>query len=85
LPAAVLLPQLPAEALPVLLAYAAIGGVYLLVVPLGLMLWLNSRWHRMGRFERVGVYGLVFLFFPGLILFAPFLNFRMAGQGTGVL
>jgi len=23
----------------------------------------------------------VFLFFPGLILFAPFLNLRMAGQG----
>jgi NAD(P)H-quinone oxidoreductase subunit L len=24
----------------------------------------------------------VFLFFPGLILFAPFINLRMAGQGT---
>lgn len=84
MPAAVLLPQLPAEVLPVLLAYVVIGGAYLLVVPLGLMLWLNRRWHVMGRFERVGVYGLVFLFFPGLILFAPFLNFRMAGQGTGV-
>lgn len=84
MPAAVLLPQLPAEVLLVLLAYVAIGGAYLLVVPLGLMLWLNRRWHVMGRFERVGVYGLVFLFFPGLILFAPFLNFRMAGQGTGV-
>jgi len=23
----------------------------------------------------------VFLFFPGLILFAPFLNFRLQGQG----
>jgi NAD(P)H-quinone oxidoreductase subunit L len=24
---------------------------------------------------------MVFLFFPGLILFAPFINLRMAGQG----
>jgi NAD(P)H-quinone oxidoreductase subunit L len=24
----------------------------------------------------------VFLFFPGLILFAPFINLRMAGQGS---
>lgn len=83
MPAADLLSQLPAGALPVVLAYVTLAGIYLLVVPLGLMLWLNRRWHRMGRFERVGVYGLVFLFFPGLILFAPFLNFRMAGQGTG--
>ena len=30
--------------------------------------------------ERLGVYGLVFLFFPGLILFAPFINLRMAGH-----
>jgi NAD(P)H-quinone oxidoreductase subunit L len=24
---------------------------------------------------------LVFLFFPGLVLFAPFLNLRLSGQG----
>jgi NAD(P)H-quinone oxidoreductase subunit L len=42
---------------------------------------MNRRWTVMGRIERTGVYGLVFLFFPGLILFAPFLNLRMAGQG----
>jgi NAD(P)H-quinone oxidoreductase subunit L len=35
----------------------------------------------MGKIERTAIYGLVFLFFPGLILFAPFLNLRMAGQG----
>ena len=26
---------------------------------------------------------MVFLFFPGLVLFAPFLNFRLRGQGDG--
>ena len=34
-----------------------------------------------GKLERTGIYGLVFLFFPGLILFAPFVNLRMQGQG----
>ena len=42
---------------------------------------MNQRWHRMGKLERLGIYGLVFLFFPGMILFAPFLNFRLSGQG----
>jgi NAD(P)H-quinone oxidoreductase subunit L len=41
-----------------------------------------KRWTVMGKLERFGVYGLVFLFFPGLILFAPFINLRMAGQGA---
>ena len=35
----------------------------------------------MGKYERLLIYSLVFLFFPGLILFAPFLNLRMRGQG----
>jgi NAD(P)H-quinone oxidoreductase subunit L len=39
-----------------------------------------KRWNVMGKYERLGVYGLVFLFFPGLILFAPFINLRMAGH-----
>ena len=69
------------DTLLVLALYAAIGGAYLVVVPLALYVWMHRRWTVMGKIERTGVYGLVFLFFPGLILFAPFLNFRMAGQG----
>jgi NAD(P)H-quinone oxidoreductase subunit L len=76
-----LLTFLTGPALPVLLAYGAIGGAYLLVMPLVLILWMNRRWHEMGKIERTAIYGLVFLFFPGLILFAPFINLRMAGQG----
>jgi NAD(P)H-quinone oxidoreductase subunit L len=64
-----------------LLSYSLLGGTYLLVVPLLLFLWMNRRWHQMGKFERTFVYGLVFLFFPGLVLFAPFLNLRLSGQG----
>lgn len=61
--------------------YALLGGGYLVVVPLLLYWWMNRRWMVMGKLERTAIYGLVFLFFPGLILFSPFLNFRLAGQG----
>jgi NAD(P)H-quinone oxidoreductase subunit L len=71
------------DTLLVLGAYAALGFAYLVVVPLALMTWMTKRWTTMGKIERTGVYGLVFLFFPGLILFAPFINLRMAGQGQG--
>ena len=71
------------DTLLVLGAYAALGFAYLVVVPLTLMAWMTKRWTTMGKIERTGVYGLVFLFFPGLILFAPFINLRMAGQGQG--
>jgi NAD(P)H-quinone oxidoreductase subunit L len=75
------LSALSSETLLVLGGYALLGGFYLLVAPLLLYFWLQRRWNVMGRIERTVVYGMVFLFFPGLILFAPFLNFRMAGQG----
>jgi NAD(P)H-quinone oxidoreductase subunit L len=75
------LSQISTQTLLVLGLYAALAGAYLVVVPLALYAWMQRRWTVMGKIERTGVYGLVFLFFPGLILFAPFLNFRMAGQG----
>ena len=61
-------------------AYAGILTIYLVVVPLSLFYWMNNRWNIMGKFERLGIYGLVFLFFPGLILFSPFLNLRFDGD-----
>ena len=61
-------------------AFAVLGVVYLLVIPLFLFYWMNNRWNVMGKLERLFIYGLVFLFFPGLVLFAPFLNLRMNGQ-----
>jgi len=69
---------------PTLLLFGLVGGLvgaYLVAVPLALYWWMSQRWTRMGKIERTAVYGLVFLFFPGLILFAPFLNFRLQGQG----
>ncbi len=63
-----------------LFAYVVLGGLYLLVVPLFLFYWMNNRWNVMGKFERLFMYGLVFLFFPGMVVFAPFLNLRMNGK-----
>ena len=76
-----LVSSIPQDTLLVILAYVLLGGLYLVVVPLVLFFWMNSRWTRMGKVERLGVYGLVFLFFPGMVVFAPFLNFRLSGQG----
>ncbi len=61
--------------------YLFLGGLYLLVIPLSLYYWMNARWNFMGKVERLLIYGMVFLFFPGMLLFAPFLNLRMYGQG----
>ena len=66
-----------------LMAYVGVISLYLLVVPLLLFYWMNNRWNDMGKFERLGIYGLVFLFFPGLILFSPFLNLRLKGSNKG--
>ena len=64
----------------VILEYAIILTLYLVIIPLSLFYWMNNRWNVMGKFERLGIYGLVFLFFPGLILFSPFLNLRLNGE-----
>ena len=76
------LSSLSPDTLLVLALYVVLGGAYLVVVPLLLYGWMVKRWTTMGKVERFLVYGLVFLFFPGLILFAPFINLRMAGQGA---
>tara|TARA_B100000941_G_C28119083_1_gene357151 strand:- start:228 stop:461 length:234 start_codon:yes stop_codon:yes gene_type:complete len=66
-----------------LIAYIGITSIYLIIIPLILFYWMNNRWNSMGKFERLGIYGLVFLFFPGLILFSPFLNLRLNGDNKG--
>ena len=58
------------------LVYLALGGAYLLVAPLALYLYLQKRWYVAGAIERLFAYFAVFLFFPGMLLLAPALNFR---------
>ncbi|MEW6495061.1 MAG: NAD(P)H-quinone oxidoreductase subunit L [Cyanobacteriota bacterium] len=60
----------------VALLYLGLSGVYLLVVPGALYLYLQKRWYIASSFERGFMYFLVFFFFPGLLLLSPFLNFR---------
>ena len=66
-----------------LISYVGIISIYLFVIPLILFYWMNNIWNVMGKFERLIVYGLVFLFFPGLIIFSPFLNLRLRGNSKG--
>jgi len=75
------LSSISGETLLVIGAYIALAGAYLVVVPLALIAWMAKRWTVMGKIERTAVYGLVFLFFPGLIVFSPFINLRLQGQG----
>ena len=56
--------------------YLALGSAYLLVIPLLLFFYMQNRWYVAGSIERLFLYFLVFLFFPGLIVLSPFLNFR---------
>ena len=61
-------------------AYIVILTIYLAIVPLSLFYWMNNRWNVMGKFERLGIYGLVFLFFPRtnfvLSFFKPKIKWR---------
>jgi NAD(P)H-quinone oxidoreductase subunit L len=56
--------------------YLGLAGFYLLIGPVGLYLYFQRRWYTAGSVERLIAYGLVFVFFPGMLLLAPFLNFR---------
>ncbi len=58
------------------LLYLVLGGLYLLIIPGLLYLYLQKRWYVASSFERSFMYFLVFFFFPGLLLYSPFLNFR---------
>lgn len=58
------------------LLYLVLAGAYLFVVPAVTYFYLQARWYVASSFERGFMYFLVFFFFPGLLLLAPFLNFR---------
>ena len=71
-----LLNYLNTETMLVPLAYLILAGSYLLVIPVLVITYLKIRWYSASSFERGFMYFLVFLFFPGLLLLSPFLNFR---------
>ncbi len=69
-------PALETSTLLGLAAYATLGGLYLVIVPLALMFYVQRRFYDAGSIERLGLYSLVLVFFPGMLLVSPFLNFR---------
>ncbi|XP_042427094.1 NAD(P)H-quinone oxidoreductase subunit L, chloroplastic-like [Zingiber officinale] len=64
------------DLLTTLLGGGAILFVYLFVVPPIIMNWLRLRWYKRKFLETYLQFMFVFLFFPGLLLWAPFINFR---------
>ncbi|WP_017328244.1 NAD(P)H-quinone oxidoreductase subunit L [Synechococcus sp. PCC 7336] len=56
--------------------YAALAGIYLVVIPLFAMYYLQLRWNVSSGWEKGLMFFLVFFCFPGTILLGPFLNFR---------
>ena len=58
------------------LLYLVLAGSYLLVIPVVLYVYMQNRWYVASSIERGFMYFMVFFFFPGLLLLAPFLNFR---------
>jgi NAD(P)H-quinone oxidoreductase subunit L len=60
----------------VALLYLVLGGTYLVVMPLVIYFYLKARWNVASSIERVIMYFFVFFFFPGILVFSPFLNFR---------
>eukprot|EP00271_Cylindrocystis_brebissonii_P015618 TRINITY_DN38572_c0_g1_i1.p1 TRINITY_DN38572_c0_g1~~TRINITY_DN38572_c0_g1_i1.p1 ORF type:complete len:206 (-),score=19.01 TRINITY_DN38572_c0_g1_i1:235-852(-) len=51
-------------------------GFYFLVAPLGVYNYLRLRWYKRNMPETFLQYLLFFLFFPAMLLWAPFINFR---------
>ena len=60
--------------------YAALAGAYLLVIPVFTMIYLQNRWYTASSIERLLMYFMVFLFFPGLLILSPFWNLRPQRQ-----
>ncbi|XVF85398.1 hypothetical protein PTKIN_Ptkin17bG0114900 [Pterospermum kingtungense] len=60
----------------VIIQLGIIAFGYFIIMPPIIMNWLRIRWYRRNLLEMYLQFMCVFLFFPGLLLWAPFLNFR---------
>ncbi|CAN0923833.1 NAD(P)H-quinone oxidoreductase subunit L, chloroplastic [Linum grandiflorum] len=59
-----------------LIQAAIVAFWYFIIMPPIIMNWLRIRWYRRKLLEMYLQFMCVFLFFPGVLLWAPFLNFR---------
>ncbi|XP_027341771.1 NAD(P)H-quinone oxidoreductase subunit L, chloroplastic [Abrus precatorius] len=60
----------------VLTQWGIVLFIYFIVVPPIIMYWLWKRWYRRKLLEMYLQFMCVFIFFPGVLLWAPFLNYR---------
>lgn len=56
--------------------YGGLAFVYLVVVPIFAMLYIDRRWYSSSGWEKIFMFFLAFFFFPGTIVFGPLLNLR---------
>lgn len=69
-------PALETSTLVGIATYAVAAVLYLVIIPGALLYYVKARFNKSGSIERLGLYGLVLVFFPGMLLLSPFLNFR---------
>jgi NAD(P)H-quinone oxidoreductase subunit L len=60
--------------------YGAVTALYLVVVPVILMFYFRARWYKTGAWERSFICFMVFFFFVGMLIVAPFFNFRQPAR-----
>ncbi|XP_021733120.1 NAD(P)H-quinone oxidoreductase subunit L, chloroplastic-like [Chenopodium quinoa] len=66
----------------VLIKAGVVAFWYFLIMPPIIMNWLRIRWYRRNLLEMYFQFMFVFLFFPGILVWAPFLNFRKLPRDT---
>ncbi|CAL0324854.1 unnamed protein product [Lupinus luteus] len=66
----------PPELTSVLIQLGIVLFLYFIVAPPIIMNWMRIRWYRRKFLEMYLQFMFAFIFFPGIILWAPFLNFR---------
>ncbi|KAJ4760269.1 NAD(P)H-quinone oxidoreductase subunit L [Rhynchospora pubera] len=64
------------DLLTTLLYGAIIAFGYLFIAPPIIMNWMRLRWYKRKFLEMYLQFMFTFIFFPGLLLWAPFINFR---------
>uniref|UniRef100_A0A0F7CYY1 NADH dehydrogenase-like complex L n=1 Tax=Pelargonium myrrhifolium TaxID=253081 RepID=A0A0F7CYY1_9ROSI len=60
----------------VLTQVGIIAFLYLLVAPPLIMNWMRKRWYKRNVYEMYLQFMFTFLFFPGILIWAPFVNVR---------
>ncbi|KAI6677162.1 hypothetical protein NL676_037958 [Syzygium grande] len=60
----------------VLIQLGIVAFGYFLIMPPIIMNWLRTRWYKRNLFEMYLQFMFVFIFFPGVLLWAPFVNIR---------